>query len=511
MDCAHDRSRHQESSANRWRLIRRKDCILSSLAQIRQTARIGDTMGAWRMFEAAGLLGSADPDVLSLRGRLLKDRALKATEHQRAHLFEEAEQTYLRAAGDRRATYPLINAATIALLNGKVDQARNLARRTMALLASGEHEPETAYWLDATWAEAHLLLGRMAESRGALEKAIAGTPAAWEDHAATIRQLRFILGELGEAVDRFDDLAPPASLHFRGLIDLPSDEGAVRALVAATLDDIKPGFVFGALAAGADILVAEMAIERGAQLHVVLPASVETFRETSVTPFGSGWAERFDALLDAAEIVETLADRSSLSRAAIALGDEIAMGLTIRNARSLASRPLALRLRRPTDSASGAEAAWRRRGWPIVDLTVDRPEAGPSSLAAGLKRIMLASSRPFPSIFPSTRGPDGMRVIRLDNLEVAVDTAIAILLADPETCIGLVNDVVDDAGQEEGDLARVAALLARAGQRGSICAAAPGALAIDLWAPNHPFKAAGEVVTPFGDIPVSVCSPLPLG
>lgn len=480
---------------------------LFSLAQIRQAARAGDTLRAWRMFESAGLLDSDEADALSLRGRLLKDRALKSTGSQRAALFEEAEETYLRSDSSRRATYPLINAATIAFLNGKPERARALASETLALLESGEHEPETAYWLGATRAEAEFLLGNIAAGKAAIEQAVAGTPAAWEDHAATIRQLQLIVAQLGGVTGLFDQLLPPASLHFSGLIHLPPEEESVRDLIGTALDQIRPGFVFGALAAGSDILIAEMALDRGAQLHVVLPAPVDIFRDVSVVPFGAHWARRFDSLIEAADAIEVLARDGALSSAAVTLGEEIAMGLTIRRARSLASRAVALRLRRATDGVTPSQAAWSRRGLPICDLAIDMPPrpAG-SSLVPGGKRIILASSRALPAIFPPARFEGGAWWLALDDLEQAIVMGIAILRAEPTISLGLVYDVVGDTREEEEGPSRIAAILARSAPSGTIYAAAPGALAIDLWAPDHRFEAAGEVVTPFGDIPVSLFS-----
>ena len=163
--------------------------IRSTLAQIRQIARSGDTVRAWRMFDAAGLLQSRDIDALTLKGRLLKDRALRSEGMERSALLREAQRAYLQAANSSRATYPLINAATLAFLNNSADEAADLARKVLALLDSGNHVQETRYWLAATAAEAQLLLGNQAASQAALSQAMAAAPDAWEDHAATLRQI----------------------------------------------------------------------------------------------------------------------------------------------------------------------------------------------------------------------------------------------------------------------------------------------------------------------------------
>ncbi|ARR56062.1 hypothetical protein HY78_22715 [Rhizorhabdus wittichii DC-6] len=483
---------------------------LSSLALIRQAARAGDTLRAWRMFEAAGLLDSTQEDALSLRGRLLKDRALKSGGAERAVLFDQAEAAYLEAAGERRATYPLINAATIAFLNGKPDRARELAERTIALLDSGDHEPETSYWLGATRAEAELLLGRVDAGKAALEQAVAGTPAAWEDHAATLRQLRFVLDRMGEPTDILDHLRPPASLHFSGLIGLPAEDEEVRAAIGAALDEIRPGFVFGALAAGADIVVAELAVARGAQLHVVLPTPIDLFREESVVAFGAHWADRFDRLIEAAEAIDTLPDVGPLSEAAIVLGEEISMGLALRRARSLASEAVALRVRRSTDPASVSERVWRDRGLAHHDIVVSRSEARRDHpLAERSRCAILAPAAPFPAGLPlppgcTPRTVAGQTILCVDALAPAVALALEILRASPGNRIGLDYRVAGPGADIPGEAAELAMLLARAAPPSSIFAACPGALAIELHAADRIFESAGEIVTPLGDIPVSM-------
>jgi hypothetical protein len=485
---------------------------LPILAQIRQIARAGDTLRAWRMFEAAGLLASEAPDALGLKGRLLKDQALRSGISERGQFLEQAQDAYMRSAGDRRATYPLINAATIAFLNDRTDHAHRLAGQVLALLESGEHEPETRYWLGATAAEAQLLLGKPDASRKALERAIGAAPDAWEDHAATLRQLRQILDRMGEPGGIFDHLRPPPSLYFSGIIGLPTDEDNTRHMVGAVLDQIRPGAVFGALAAGADIVVAEMAVLRGAQLHVILPTAIDIFREISAARFGGQWTERFDRLIEAAHIVETLDQIPYLSHAAILQGSETAMGLALRRARTLATHAIALRIGRASDTPTRSETEWRKQGLPFHDLILEQssPSSGPD-LNIAINRAILASPSPFPPGADSTvatleTSADGFSLLHLDDLAAAMDLAVSILRAAPDSRLGLdYRTVSPTEGVEEWG--EVAMLLARAAPEGSICAPWPQIAAIDLYAPHHCFETAGEIVTPIGDFPIGLFCP----
>src|SRR5687767_1963548 len=109
-----------------------------SLVSIVAYARLGALDHAWRLFREAGLEDVADdPAVLSVRGRLLKARALEAEGAARRELYRQAADAYGRAGALSGATYPLINAATLALLSGDAPQARTRALDIMAQLEAG--------------------------------------------------------------------------------------------------------------------------------------------------------------------------------------------------------------------------------------------------------------------------------------------------------------------------------------------------------------------------------------
>lgn len=310
---------------------------MTDIALIRSLARTGAVESAWTAFVSAGLISvTDDPRILCLKGRLLKDRAMAATASERAPLLRAAAEAYGAAAQLGTDTYSRINAATLVYLRGDRSGAAMLAAEVLAMLESGAHEAETPYWLAATRAEALLLMGRMAEAQRALAEAVKLAPAAREDRAATLRQFRRILQHDGadESWLSPHELAPV--LHFRGSMRLNdrADEDAIRAEVAA----IRPGIGFGALAAGADIVAAEALVGEGAELHVILPAAPDIFRETSVAPLGDQWGSRFDALIDAAVSVEVLDEPGGLTQAAMVMAEWMALGLAIQAA-SLADRP----------------------------------------------------------------------------------------------------------------------------------------------------------------------------
>jgi hypothetical protein len=313
---------------------------MPSLASIIAHARAGSLDRAWAMFTAAGYDTSEDPAALALQGRLLKDRA-RASSGEGLGLYAAAADSYARSAVLSGATYPLINAATLSLLAGNVAGSRQLAVDVLEHIDRHPDEPETPYYRAATRAEALLLLGRTDEARSCLVKAVALAPRAWEDHASTLRQFALILDALAQPADWLDGLRPPGSVHFGGHMSFRA--GAAPAALINGISEVlrreRVGFGFGALAAGADILIAEALLARDAELHLVLSGGIEAFAARSVEPFGPDWRRRYDAVLDQAETVRVVAPLGRQpDQVTLAFADQIAMGAALRNARQLASQ-----------------------------------------------------------------------------------------------------------------------------------------------------------------------------
>lgn len=316
----------------------------TTLLSIIAHARSGATEHAWRLFREAGLESARhDPAALSVLGRLLKDRAATATGAQRRKYYREAAAAYARAGAISAATYPLINAATLSLLAGDRNRARTLARQVLDQSARDNGEAETPYWREATRAEANLLLGDPARAQKDLATAVSLAPSAYEDHASTLRQFALILDELQQDKAWLDACRPPRSLHFAGHMALAPQNKAVGRDIRSFLERERVGFGYGALAAGADILIAEALLESGAELHLVLPSSEKHFREVSVAGAGSAWLKRFDKILrDATTVRSITQDCDPLSPLAIRLAAEISMGAAAMQANLLTTEALQL-------------------------------------------------------------------------------------------------------------------------------------------------------------------------
>jgi tetratricopeptide (TPR) repeat protein len=307
---------------------------VAPLSTIIALARAGALDHAWGQFVAAGYdRDEEDTAALTVKGRLLKDHALRAAdEAERRRFYLQSADCYRRAAALQPGTYPLINAATLSLLSGNRGQAEHLAREVLERIAREPDEPETPYWRAATEAEALLLLGRREEAAAALAAAVAAAPRAWEDHASTLRQFLAIQDELGGDRAWLGALRPPRSLSYAA----GKAGGADPDEAMAAPPDADIGFGFGALAAGLELLVAEALLERGAELHVILPGDAESFAARFVDPHGPAWRRRFDAALAAAESVRHVRPLHRPPDAVlVALADRVARGTALLNARRL--------------------------------------------------------------------------------------------------------------------------------------------------------------------------------
>lgn len=254
-------------------------------------ANIEDTERALALFETYGLGRSRNSHKRALRARLLKDQGR----------LDEAYEGY-RAIFDRtRDSYHGINAASIALLNGRPQEAQALARRILRL--KKVKAPED-YYCAATRAEALLILGDPAAALSAVEQAVTLPGAGPGPQSGTLRQLARVgtaVGVEGPALDTLlDRLRPPASFHFVGHIFVPdeAEEARIRAAVEAILDRRGAGYAFGSLAAGADIVIAETVLDRGGELSIILPCALPDFIAVSVRPAGEAWVARFHRCIE---------------------------------------------------------------------------------------------------------------------------------------------------------------------------------------------------------------------
>jgi class 3 adenylate cyclase len=357
--------------------------------QVLALARMGDTERAMGLFIAYGLDRSSDAHERAVGARLLKDRALAASPGPgRQAALARAHQAYLAIYRESGDAFPGINAATLALLAGDGAQSRALAE---ALLADSAVAAPGDYYKAATRAEALLLLGRTGEVTETLASEAIRSSGDYGGRSSTRRQLAMVAAHLGmresERGALLAPLAPPRVAHYCGHMfgADASAEASIRRALEALLDEEGIGFAYGALACGADILAAEALLDRGVELHVVLPFEEEDFLLQSVLPGGEGWEARYRACRDrAASIVFASPMAFFGNPAQYGYASRTAMGLARLRAEHLGAEAVQIAIWDGVASdgpaGTGADvASWAAAGEPtrIVD---------PGAVARGLER-----------------------------------------------------------------------------------------------------------------------------
>lgn len=340
-------------------------------------ARTGATEQAARRFDEYGLGSNPDEEVAALEARIAKDAALACDDGERRRRARSAAELYGAIFARTGSYYPAVNAATLWLLAGDPDRAGRLAETVLDVLAESN---DRSYWAAATEAEARLLRGDATAAGHALERAASLHERDFAALATTRRQLRMICEITGLDPQLLAALAGPGVVHFCGhrigdYEDARFPAGA-EAAVAARIDAVvafeAPGYAYGSLASGADILWAEALLAAGAEVHVVLPFAAEEFIQASVAPSGPAWIDRFErCMAEAASVRFATDDAYRGDEVLFSYCSELAMGLALLRARYLDAevRQLAVWDRGPAHGEAGTAidvAAWRRRGGSVT-------------------------------------------------------------------------------------------------------------------------------------------------
>lgn len=357
---------------------------------VRSLARSGAAGRALELYDQYGLKSTADLDILMLRAGLVKDIGLRARTTERWALLRDSASLYEKiydASGDH---FPAANAATLYVIAGAPDRARDWARRTLrACDATSADSEMEKYYRAASRAEAHLVLGDTAAAQEALAEANLYAKTRLALRAATRRQLRLLCQALTIDPALLQPIAPPAVIHYTGhMIDPPNLRGrfppelekTAADGIAVRLDQFRPGFAYGSLACGSDILFAEACIARGIELNVVLPFTMDEFKRLSVERGGAGWLERFERCLAKARSLTYATESEYLGDEMLfAYGSQLAMGLALLRAHNLEASALQLAVWDGETTAARAGTSvdihtWEKHGrtTEVIDLVTTR-------------------------------------------------------------------------------------------------------------------------------------------
>jgi class 3 adenylate cyclase len=306
-------------------------------------ARMGEADQAMRLYQQSGLATAGDVDSQSLGARLLKDQALQDGASYSG--LKRAAEAYAAAYRRSEDPFPAINAATLNLLAGDEERACFFAQ---AALEAPSVAAPADYYGAATRAEALAILGREAEAMKAIELALSLPGANVGARSTTLRQFELLARhrsgghQLRPLIAR---LTPPAVVTFTGHIFRahPATEEQLGAAIDRQLEALNIGFGYGALAAGADIVIAERLLARGATLNLVFPFREDDFIASSVLPAGNEWLKRYYAVREQAAGISfaTLANYVH-DPAQFGYGATVAMGMARLRAQHLGTRAVQL-------------------------------------------------------------------------------------------------------------------------------------------------------------------------
>ncbi len=352
------------------------------------TARAGATTEALQIFNDWKLNESRKgAEILCLRPRLLRDLAYTGSEDAPLpELLAEAATDYENAFREAGGYYAAINAAACYAILGDRERAMALASAAEAEVekesADLDVEEET-YWVRATRAECALIAGKRDDAARLLRAALAAHDVTLGKKSATRRQLRRLGKAAGIDAAWIEAHAPqPDVLFFSGPLATDGFNSAAALMrIRQEADKIfrtrRVSAAFGALACGADIVIAEAALEADIRLHVHLPLPLEAFLKSSIEGYGDEWERRFADCVRAAQSVEW--NRSTVPcEAAFRLGAACAMGRAVRHAGQLTANAIGIfgaRRQQHGDSSVSAYNAnlWRSAGLSAIVVEDDWP------------------------------------------------------------------------------------------------------------------------------------------
>lgn len=353
-------------------------------------ARSGATERANAVLQKLHAEGQTDEETLGMLGRTFKDLAAAAPKSdQRIQSLRQAAEIYDEAYRASGGYWSGINAATMSLLIGEKDRAREIANRVREQCRKEDRESgPDFYWRYAVLGEAALICRDLGQAGEWYARAASEGKNRFGHINSSRRNARLILENWGEDPNWIDNyLRVPSVVVFAGhMIDRsdratprfpPEIEDAIAEEIRRRIDILNPGFGFAAAACGSDILFLEAMLDRGAENTIVLPFNTEEFVRESVDFIpGSNWRERFDRVLArAARVITASNQRLEIGGISYEFCNELLLGLATIRARQLDTEliPLAVWNRITGDGPGGAASAvelWRAAGHEpeIVDL-----------------------------------------------------------------------------------------------------------------------------------------------
>jgi len=383
-------------------------------------ARSGDVERANQLLSELVAAGACDPETLGMLARTHKDLALRTRHAARrdAHLasafgiYHRAYEAARHSGAASDAWYTGINAATIAVLQDKLDVARRVASdvRDLCKRAMGASPAAADYWLEATVGEAALILGEEAESAIHYARAAQLAPGRYGNLASTRRQAELLAQRLPGRNAWISEVLriPPVVMYTGHMIQAGSAarprlsaalEAATAAAIRSKLASLHPVAAYGLAASGTDILFLEAMRDVRGEIHIVLPFPAEEYCRGASEFAQGGWRERLERLLAAADSVTITSDhRARGSTATFEYADLVLTGMARLRAQVLQSELCGFAIGGDGPPADGAGAASLLRLWRSQHVQVESIPvtglSGTGSVAGDLPEACLPDGQP---------------------------------------------------------------------------------------------------------------------
>ncbi len=369
------------------------------------TARSGALEEALALIDAYKLADDyADEEIGCLRPRLLRDIAFSYLDGAiEEDLLAKAAQEFSKVFDKTGGFYAGLNAAATYAMLGDAKSAAILAQKTERLALDNLNDldvDEPSYWVRATVAECRLIAGDLVHASADFANACRASDVTPGKKATTRKQLRRLARSLPIDSEWVDETVPQKGVLFYAGPLAPTDKSGsdvfdrMRQAVRGYIGKHPIGNAFGALASGADIVIAEELLDAGIALNIYLPLPPAEFLETSIARSGADWEKRFIACIDQAQ---TFAwnRRAGPSHAAFQLGAVAAMGKALRYAADIDAKAHGFfayqQGRTAAQSVSKAnENLWRAHGHEGVSFEAHWPASADAARSSEIEKVVFA-------------------------------------------------------------------------------------------------------------------------
>ncbi len=380
-------------------------------------ARTGATRRANKILEELRASGNNDEETLGILARTHKDFWQIANDpaEREAHL-KTSYELYKEAYRRNQGYYSGINAAALAFLSDDTNNAQQFATEVVAMCRARleESTPDERYWLEATLAEATLILGDLDLAVIPYSMAAQLAGKQWARLNRTREQARLLLHHSGRDPRSLDACfkLPRIVVCSGHMFDRPDrmeprfpfamrDE--IYREIEQKLAEMDAGVGFCSLACGSDMMFADAILKRGGELHVVLPFNAEDFKAASVNRVpGFDFSAEFNRLLKQAASVTVLNTTGRASDGAVYdYCNHVLFGMALLKGRVLGIevKPLIVWDGKEGDGRGGTSSfirLCRELGREIELISLKTPPAAPQQTSPGQSAPARAPRAPAP-------------------------------------------------------------------------------------------------------------------